>query len=348
MTLRDSVIEEDLDAILLHPLPWHELYGKTVLVTGASGFLGAYFVDTLARLNERYSGAAISVLALARNLNRLQNRLPHLADRTDVRPLIQDVTEPLTTPTALDFIIHAASEASPRLYLARPVDTIQANTLGTLHLLNFAHAHGSRLLFLSSGAVYGGHDGTGEVLSETDFGPLDPLDPRACYGESKRIAETLCSAYASQYGVRSAIARISHTYGPGLELDDGRVFIDLVAQILRGQNIVLHGDGLEQRPFCYITDMIAGLFTVLLRGQAGQAYNLGTTTEMSIRDLATLLLELNGDDRLSLQLGPGAQLAGAPRSSGHFDISKAAALGWQPRVPAERGFARMLRHYRHY
>jgi len=348
MTPRNPVIEEDLDAILLHPLPWQELYGKTVLVTGASGFLGAYLVDTLARLNERDSGAAITILALARNAERLHDRLPHLEDRADVRPLIQDVAEPPTTLTAPDFIIHAASEASPQHYLAKPVDTIRANALGTLHLLDLARAHGSRLLFLSSGAVYGGHDGTCEVISETEFGPLDPLDPRACYGESKRIAETLCSAYASQHGVHSVIARISHTYGPGLELDDGRVFIDLVAQILRGQDIVLHGDGLERRPFCYVTDMIAGLFTVLLRGQAGQAYNLGTTTELSIRDLAKLLLELNGDDRLSLRLGPGAQLPDAPRSSGHFDISKAAALGWQPHLPAEQGFARMLRHYRYH
>ncbi|WP_334158416.1 NAD-dependent epimerase/dehydratase family protein [Oryzomicrobium sp.] len=348
MTQRNPVIEEDLDAILLHPLPWFELYGKTVLVTGASGFLGAYLLDTLARLNERGTGPTITLLALARNQNRLHDRLPHLVNRTDVRALIQDVTEPLTTPTAPNFIIHAASEASPRHYLAQPVDTIRANALGTLHLLDFARSHGSRLLFLSSGAVYGGHFGTGEALSETSFGPLDPLDPRACYGESKRIAETLCGAYASQHGVHTTIARISHTYGPGLELDDGRVFIDLVAQILQGQDIVLHGDGLEQRPFCYITDMIAGLFTVLLRGHPGQAYNLGATSELSIRELATLLLELNGDDRFSLRLGSGSPLASAHRSSGHFDIGKAAALGWHPRVPAKQGFARMLSYYRHH
>jgi len=285
--------------------------------------------------------------ALAATL-KSANRLPHLAKRDDVRPLIQDVSEPLSTLIPPDFIIHAASEASPQHYLKRPVDTIRANALGTLHLLDFARAHDSRLLFLSSGVVYGGHSGTSEVISETDFGPLDPLDPRACYSESKRIAETLCSAYAAQHKVRSVIARISHTYGPGLKLDDGRVFIDLIAQILRGQDIVLHSDGLEQRPFCYVTDMIAGLFTLLLRGQPGQAYNLGATSELSIRDLATLLLELNGDDRLGLRLGPGTPFAAAPRSSGHFDISKAAELGWQPHVSAEQGFARMLRHYRHH
>lgn len=345
MIRRDPFIERDLATIVGEALPWERLFGRNVLVTGAAGFIGGHLADTLAFLNERNPDARIGIYAMARNPDRLAARFAHLQGRPDFHPVAQDVIEPWRPPRGIDYIIHAASPASPGRYMAIPVDTIAANTLGTHRLLELARAHEARFLFLSSGTVYGQNPGGNAEIAETDFGPLDPLEPRACYGESKRLGETLCAAYQRQYGIHTAIARISHTYGPGLALDDGRVFTDFIADLLADRDIRIHSDGMDSRPFCYITDLIAGLYLVLLSGGPGEAYNLGATRELSVLELARLLLTISGRTHLQVRLRTGAPTPAAPRSSGHFDIAKIARLGWSPRIEPEQGFQYMYRYY---
>ena len=213
-------------------------------------------------------------------------------------------------------------------------------------MLALARLHGAKLLFLSSGTVYGEDTSGKQAIAETDFGPLDPLSPRACYGEAKRLAETLCAAYARQYGVHTGIARISHTYGPGLSLDDGRVFTDFIADLLADRDITIKSDGLDSRPFCYISDLIAGLFLILFKGDPGEAYNVGSTDELTIRNLAHLLLDISGKGDLKVDIAGATRDTNAPpRSSGHFDIAKIKRLGWRPSVAPETGFARMYAFY---
>lgn len=339
----DRVLAEDLDRVLAAPLPWEALEGRRVLVTGASGFIGGHLVEALAWLNRRRPGAGLRIHAMARDLDRLRQRLPWLDIPGEVTPEIQDVTHPCHLDAPPDIIVHAASPASPRHYLQRPVDTIVANTEGTRQLLDLARQAGARLLFLSSGAVYGENVLQTEAIGEEDFGGDDPLAPRACYSQSKRLAESLCGAYQRQFGVDARIARVSHCYGPGMRLDDGRAIADLLADVLADQDIRLDSDGGASRPFCYVSDTVLGLFHILLLGQAGQAYNVGETRETTILELARTLVAVAGKEtHLSIRAGARQGVPPAARDSGHFDIGKIRRLGWLPRMELEHGLERTL------
>lgn len=346
MKAPDSILGADLAGMLAAPLPWEALYGRHILITGASGFIGGHLVEALAWLNRSRPHAGLRLYALARDLQRLRQRLPWLNIPGELEPVIQDVVQPCRLDAPLDIIIHAASPASPRYYLQRPVDTIRANADGTRQLLELARERQARLLFLSSGAVYGDNVRQLDAIGESDFGCEDPLAPRACYSESKRLAESLCRAYHVQYGVDARIARVSHCYGLGMRLDDGRAIADLLADVLHDRDIQLDSDGSASRPFCYVSDTVLGLFYILLRGQAGEAYNVGETHETSILDLAHRMIAAAGKTgRLGVRARARDALAPAARDCGHFDIDKIRRLGWRPTITLDEGLGRLFRHH---
>lgn len=339
MGKRNNIIEDDLAEITnSSSVPWEKLQGKHVLVTGATGFIGGYLVDTLAFLNETKFESPVRIYALARSAEKMQNRFSYLIGREDFVSIIQDVNDFKKIDEKIDIIIHAASEASPKKYLKKPVDTIKTNTIGTINLLEIARQHNSQFLFLSSGAVYGNNDE--EVLSETSFGALDPLHPSSCYSESKRLAETLCMAYGNQYSIHTNIARISHTYGPGLDLEDGRVFTDLIADAIADRDLLIYGDGFDSRPFCYVTDLVVGLFFVLFKGLPASVYNIGADDEMTILDLAKLIIYITEKNYLKIKINNACSEVGI-RKSGVFNLSKIKKIGWQQRVVPEIGLKRM-------
>ena len=314
--MRHAIVEEDLRAITSCDLPWSAFHGKTVVVSGASGFLPAYMVETLLYLNENRADQATTVIGLVRNLERARKRFAAYGGRIDLQLVGHDITAPLPNLDRADFIIHAASQASPKFFGSDPVGTLSANVIGTHHLLGLARSCRSEgFLFFSSGEVYGQAAGPRPTIGEHDYGIVDPLEIRSCYAESKRLGETMCACWAQQFSVPAKIVRIAHTYGPGMRLDDGRVFADFVADVVQRRPIVMKSDGSARRPFCYLADTTTAFFTVLLRGAVGEAYNVGNSdAECSVAELAHLLAGLFPER--------GLQVVSQARSSGGLLLAR--------------------------
>ncbi|MEO5893104.1 MAG: NAD-dependent epimerase/dehydratase family protein, partial [Ferruginibacter sp.] len=238
-----------------------------------------------------------------------------------------------------------ASQASPKYYGTDPVGTLSANTIGTYNLLNLAVAKSvEKFLYFSSSEVYG-TVASSDNIGENVYGAIDPTQVRSCYAESKRMGETMCVSFASQYKIPVSTVRPFHTYGPGLSFDDGRVFADFVANIVRGENIVMSSDGSAVRSFCYLADATAGFFTVLLKGQNAASYNIGNpATSISIRDLANLLVDMYPQKKLKAVFKEVDSAVYLQSNVSRLcpAIEKVKALGWEPRTGLSAGFKRTI------
>lgn len=346
----NSVIKKDLEEIVSSGLDWQRFANKSILVTGGSGFLASYLVKTLLVANEIYA-LDLKVLCMVRSKRNVHFRLDSFLDDSSLVVIEHDVSAsfPKSIPRA-DFIIHSASQASPKYYGVDPVGTLMANTAGTINLLNYGvYCKSESFLFFSSGEIYGNPIESDRLIKEVDIGYLDPMQVRSCYAESKRIGETMCVAWAHQYGLHTSVVRPFHTYGPGMALDDGRVFADFVADAVANRDIVLKSDGLAQRPFCYISDASIGFFSVLLKGQKGEAYNISNPEgEISMRDLAHTIAGLVPER------GIGVKYDIPPSENTYLkstvqracpSIDKARKLGWTPKIGISDGFTRTIDSY---
>lgn len=340
----NEIIREDVAHIIAHFHEWDMFRNKTVLVSGANGFLPAYLVETFLALDASYN---TTVIALVRNRQKAENRFRHLLNSERLKIVVQDVTAPIQVEEKIDFIIHAASQASPKYYKTDPVGTLSANVLGTINLIELARENNvESFLFFSSGEVYGEVKAEDIPIKEDTFGYLNCANVRACYGESKRMGENICVSYHVQYGVPAKIIRPFHTYGPGMALDDGRVFADFVANVVNRQDIVMMSDGSAIRPFCYLRDATLGFLTVLVKGENGQAYNVGNPNEEhSILELAEIMVGLYPDFGLKVIKNipiADANYMKSPILRNSPDIDKLRQLGWQPDVTAQEGFKRTV------
>jgi UDP-glucuronate decarboxylase len=347
--MRNPIVDEDLQFILSQKLPWYKLEGKTVLISGVGGFLSTYMVKVLLYCNEK-NGSKIKVLGMVRNKEKALAKFSEYVGKNNFELIIQDVCDPVTIRQKVNYIIHAASFASPKYYGKDPVGTLSANVLGTYNLLQLAKKNKiEAFLFFSSGEVYGEVDQHCIPTKEDDYGYVDPLDVRSCYAESKRMGETMCVSWWHQYGLPAKIVRPFHTYGPGIRLDDGRVFADFVSDIVNNRNIVLKSDGSAIRAFCYLADATVGFFQVLLEGHNGEAYNVGNDRgEISVLALANLLVNLFPEKNLSVIRDEQSTEIGYLKSKitrNCPDILKIRSLGWQPRFSIEEGFKRTIRSY---
>jgi len=347
---KNPIIREDLARIGAVNLQWEDLLNKTVLISGGGGFLAAYLVKSLLTIGCLHK-LNIKVICVARTKRSVEFRLSAYLDDPNLTVVLHDISQPLPNnfPRA-DFIIHSASQASPKYYGVDPVGTLLANSAGTMFLLNHAvKSHTEKFLFFSSGEVYGVPLNTNQLISEQDYGYLDPMNLRSCYAESKRVGETMCAAWGQQHGLHTSVVRPFHTYGPGMALDDGRVFADFVADVVAKRDIVLKSDGLAQRPFCYIADATIGFFTVLLRGDKAEAYNVANPdAEISIKDLAVLVADLFPERdvgvKFEVPVSNNAYLK-SPISRSCPSIKKVKDLGWKPTIGLKEGFRRTIESY---
>jgi nucleoside-diphosphate-sugar epimerase len=346
----NAILKEDVNRIASANLPWESLRNKKVLVTGGGGFLAAYLIKSLMAISQHHE-LNMKVICVARSTRSVEARLADYLGCADFSVVQHDISKPLPNdfPCA-DFIVHSASQASPKYYGVDPVGTLLANAAGTMYLLEHAvRSQAEKFLFFSSGEVYGVPVDPTCPVEEQDYGYLDPMNVRSCYAESKRIGETMCAAWAQQHDLHTSVVRPFHTYGPGMALDDGRVFADFVADVVAQRDIVLNSDGLALRPFCYIADATIGFLTVLLSGGKAEAYNVGNpAAEISIRDLATVVAGLFPErgicTRFEVPLNSDAYLR-SPISRSCPSIDKINGLGWAPLIGLHDGFRRTIQSF---
>ena len=343
------MILEDFNQIKNSSIDWDRFANKTILITGANGFLPAYMVETLLLLNNdilKYSPC--KVIALVRNEKHIKERFSNYLSDENLKIIVQDVANQININEKIDYIIHAASPASPKYYNIDPVGVIMPNVLGTKNTLELARKNNIEgYLYFSSGEVYGQLN-DGEVINEDKYGYLDPTTVRACYGESKRMGENLCVSYGHQYNIPVKIVRPFHTYGPGMKLDDGRVFADFVKNIVNNEDIEMKSDGSATRAFCYLADATVGFFKILLEGKNNNAYNLANSNGViSIKDLATELVNMFPEKGLkAIFAEQNKDYLQSPVKGNSVDTSKLESLDWKATTTIKDGFKKTIRSYK--
>lgn len=339
----NRVLEDDLKTIIAEDLSWEKLKNKTVMITGASGMVGSYMLYVLLMLNdEKHYG--IKVDAVMRNVNKLPEEV---RNREDVNVVVADVTKDIPDVGDIDYIIHAASPASPLIMQNQPVETIAANTIGTFKTLELAKEKNAEgYLFISSREIYGQPDEGQEFFYENTYGFVDQLNPRSCYSEGKKAAETMCVCFHEEYGLNTKIARLAHTYGPGMSIYDGRVQADFLKNVYHNEDIVLKSEGTAVRTYTYIADAIAGMYRILLDSE-DIVYNIGNEAgKVSIRDLAESLVSIYPERGLKLvfDIPEGGTKGTAPYTLGILSSEKLRKLGWNPKYSVKDGFKRTLEY----
>lgn len=349
ISFTDSIVQEDIKNIITRDTKWEKLRNKTVLITGASGMLATYLVYTLMALNinENYN---IKVIGLVRNEKKARNKFFDFLGHEKFELLVQDVTFPINIKEKVNFIVHAAGNASPKFILSDPVGIIKANTLGTMNVLELAKEQNvENILYLSTREVYGKVSDDVTNITEEDYGSVNCKELRACYPESKRISETMLESYYYQYKIPFNIVRLAHAYGPGMDInEDGRVMADLVSDVVNYRNIVLKSDGSAVRAFCYISDAVFGMIKVMLEGELGNAYNIANETEpIMIRNVAKQLVALFQERNIKVVYDiPTEQSAGYSKMGRvKLDTRKLEELGWKCEVNLNEGLIRTVKSF---
>ena len=304
---------------------------KRIVVTGGAGFLGSHLCDRLLD-----TGAA--VICLDNFFTGSKANVAHLLSNSRFEIVRHDLVNPILLE--VDQIYNFACPASPVHYQYNPVKTVKTNVMGAIHMLGLAKRVGARILQASTSEVYG--DAREHPQKESYWGHVNPIGPRSCYDEGKRLAETLMMDYHRQNGVDVRIVRIFNTYGPRMAIEDGRVVSNFIVQALRNQPITIYGDGTQSRSFCYVSDLIDGVWRLMNTEGLTGPVNIGNPSEFTIRELADLVISLTGS-RSEIVRHPLPQDDPVQRRP---DISLAVkTLGWQPAVPLKEGLTRTIEYF---
>lgn len=331
--MNNSIFEEDIKNII-NDFDMSVFDGKTILVTGATGLIGKLCVKSL--LNSGYN---TQVIALVRDEEKAKNIF---GESKRLTYLVQDINQRINTTRRVDYIIHAASTTSSKDFVEKPVETIYTAINGSRNILEFAkNKRLEGMVYLSSLEIYGVNEK--EKIKERDYGYIDILNPRSSYSESKKMVETMCISYGTEYGVPVKIARLAQTFGAGVSISDNRVFAQFAKAIINKENIILHTKGETKRNYCYTTDAVRGIFTILTKGENNNAYNVANENSYcSISEMAHLLeneytkVEYKIDE-VNRGYNPTVKIA--------LNTEKLNALGWEAKVNLKEMFDRLIMNF---
>lgn len=340
-----ALIKEDAEAIATNfAKELAKLDGKSILITGATGLIGSNLVACLLEYGAHRDNPP-KVIAFVREPKRAEALFSPFPKQQ--LTLVQgDVTQAFDLSASVDYIIHAASQTSSKAFVHTPVETIETALNGTRNLLELARNKDiSKFVFLSTMEVYGAPT-TEEKISETHSTNLDTMAVRSCYPESKRLCETLCTAYGIQYGVPACVLRLTQTFGPGVRYDDGRVFAEFARCAIEKRDIVLHTAGDTKRNYLYTADAVSAIITLMTGGQSGEAYNAANeSTYCSIRDMAELVTReiAQGSINTKVELADTSALGYAPTLCMNLGTAKLRELGWHPTLNLRAMFDRLVK-----
>ncbi|MDP2924251.1 MAG: SDR family oxidoreductase [Candidatus Omnitrophota bacterium] len=305
----------------------------TILITGGSGFIGSHLCKTFIERGD-------SVICVDNFITGSKDNIKELLSKPRFKLIEHDISNPLYIDEKIDWVLHFASIASPRDYLAFPIKTLKSGLLGTHNCLGLAKAKNAKFFLASTSEVYG--DPLIHPQTEEYWGNVNSIGPRSCYDESKRGAEALAYAYWRQHKLDVRVIRIFNTYGENMQIDDGRVVSNFIVQALRGEDLTVYGKGNQTRSFCYIDDLVKGIFK-MMEVQYQLPVNLGNPSEFKIIDLAKTVLKLTGS-QVKINFLPLPEDDPKRRKP---DITKARKLfGWQPQAQLEEGLTKTIEYFK--
>ena len=337
--MRKGPLEDDLQYIAKYPLQYEQLKETTVLVTGATGLIGASIVRALIAVE------GIHIIALVRNIEKA-NKLYSRHELGNIELIVGDITFPINVNKKVDWIFHCAAVTTSKLMIEKPVETLSTAIEGTKNILELARKNECKsMVYISSMEMYGTFNNSDTEITEDKIGYINPLKVRSNYPESKRLCENMCVAYMREYGVKVKIARLAQTFGAGILPGENRVFAQFAKSVISGRDIVLHTRGLSEGNYCYTRDCVLGLFIILLCGENGEAYNVANPkSHTTIAEMAHMVADKisNGKIKVIYDIPKDNVFGYAEDTKMKLNSDKLQALGWTPEIGLEDAYKRMI------
>jgi len=348
MYLQDEIYRNDLKTALNGIVNSNRIYHKSILITGATGLIGSFAADLLLYAN-RIENAGVEIFLLARDEGRLRERFTSSVNESRLHFIIQDIVNPLEPIPPVDYIIHAAGDGFPSAFREHPVETMTPALLGTYQLLQYARENAlQKFIYISSGEVYGKAVGTEHAFTEKESGYLDSMNVRSCYPMAKRCAETLCVSFGEQYHIPVVIVRPSHVYGACTSTHDNRATVQFLKEAAAGNDIIMYSDGRQMRSYTYVADCVSGIFTAMLNGANGEAYNIANAvSRVTIAEFAGILADKAGKNCIVKAPDENERREHTPVGYAVLDASKLEQLGWRGKYDIDQGIENMLAIKKH-